>query len=125
MKLRISNNSLRIRLNRDDVAALNAGQELLQRLEIGPGNFSYRLRADAEANGITSRFVDGLLTILVPAAEARRLAVTDQVGIASQAESPSRVQVLIEKDFRCLDESANDPGEPLYPNPLEKEQLQR
>jgi hypothetical protein len=57
--------------------------------------------------------------VQVPAEMARNWAETDAVGISGEVDLGVRgvLSVLVEKDFACLDQSAEN-NEDTFPNPL-------
>jgi hypothetical protein len=111
MKLRLYNNSIRLRLGRGEVARVAAGECVEERVDFG-GNVSlrYSLQVSTGAAQASARFSNGHLMILVPLDEARDWAATERVGIdASQPSSAGQsLRILIEKDFECLDNPAEN-----------------
>jgi hypothetical protein len=112
MKLRIHGNTLRLRLKQGEVLALAAGGAVEDRCELPGQALVYRLSPDAAAMGVA--FNEGALIVGLPAETVAAWAESEQVGIAG-AVGP--VEVLIEKDWRCLD--AKDPrdNEDTFPHP--------
>ena len=112
MKLRIHGNALRLRVKQGEVAALAAGETVEERCELPGQALVYRLSPGSGEMGVT--LADGVLTVAVPTAAVAAWATTEQVGMAGSA---GPVEVLVEKDWRCLD--AKDPrdNEDTYPHP--------
>ena len=119
MKLRIFNNSIRLRLRQSEVTQLIAVGSVEGRLDFGVGSaLEYRLVADGDASGTRVAFVVGEIRITVPKDVAHGWANGSDVTIsANQDNSAGGLQILIEKDFQCLHK--DDPSEAdAYPNPM-------
>jgi hypothetical protein len=87
MKIRIKGNSLRYRLTKSDVAQLAEEGHLQEEIDF---------------------------ILFVPNDVIKELAETDKVGFEGKHES---LHLLVEKDFTCLDNVAEDHSD-NYPNPL-------
>jgi hypothetical protein len=115
MKLRIRNNSLRIRLNRNEVAELSQGK-LLQESVAFPGGsaFSYRLSmAIDELTSVT--FLDGTLTLAIPEQSVRDWSGSDDIGLYYKLDAGSPLDIAIEKDLECLDAPDEERDPFAYP----------
>jgi len=122
MKLRIHGNSIRLRLNRREVAQFAAAGRLEEALEYGIGagdRLVYRIESSDSAPALAVRVVGQAITLVLPAAQAQAWTHTDLVGVGADVllSADKRLTVLIEKEFRRLHGAAYDPD--LYPNPLE------
>ena len=109
MKLRIRENTLRLRLTQTEVAELvrsgkvenrtqlvrDAARGLVFRLQLTP----FRLAPGVEFDGHQ-------ITVSLPEAEARSWARENKVGI--YGEEPWGLKVSVEKDFQCLDHRPNE-----------------
>lgn len=115
MKLRLNGNTLRLRLNRAELANLATSGRVADSIAFGPGTrLVYSLEIDRSASKARAAYEPGQIRVLVPEADARDWISTDRVGIESAPSTgPS---ILIEKDFQCLHRDADDPD--AYPNPL-------
>jgi hypothetical protein len=121
MKLRCQTNSLRLRLKRGEVAQLAESGRLEETITLGPGPHDvlrYVLETSPSAKEPTARFGEGVLVVCLPETIARTWAASEQVGIeAWQPAAPGNpLQILIEKDFACLDRSDADNVD-TYPHP--------
>lgn len=112
MKLRIHGNALRLRVKQGEVTALAAGETLEDRCELPGQALVYRLTPGGSEMGVT--FADGVLTVAVPAATVAAWAGAEQVGMAGVAGA---VEVLVEKDWRCLDSKDPRDNEDTFPHP--------
>ena len=109
MKLRIRENTIRLRLTQTEVAELvrngrvenciqlvkEAVRGLVFRLQLSP----FRLAPGVEFDGRQ-------ITVSLPEAEARSWARENKVGI--YGEEPWGLKVSVEKDFQCLDHRPNE-----------------
>ena len=121
MKLRIKGASIRLRLTRGEVSDFAGSGLVKSATPFGPRQpFTYTLMASDQADTLTASFDGEGLSVVVPAAAARRWAMTDEVGIEGEQPAGSEVlHILIEKDFQCLhrDDARRDPD--AYPHPMQ------
>jgi hypothetical protein len=120
MKLRIHDNSIRLRLSRPEVELFAATGHIFEVLEFGNvTDFTYTLEVSEAQKVITATHTHHAISILVPHTLAQQWTATDQVSISgTQPLSGGRnLQILIEKDFKCIHKSAEG-DEDAYPNPL-------
>lgn len=119
MKLRIQNNSIRLRLNRREVETFTKAGSLEEALEHSLGRLVYGIQSSTDAPRAEVLVGSGRIHIVLPAEVARDWTGTDRVGISDEVEfgEGKRLSVLVEKEFRRLHGATNDPD--LYPNPLE------
>jgi len=119
MKLRLRDDSLRLRLMQSEVDALNADGLVESRTRLPGGELVYALRADAAAEFVAARLEDGRITVSIPADIARDWAMTDVVSV--QGEQPldrgAVLHILVEKDFRCLVPREGENESDMYPHP--------
>ena len=121
MKLRIKGNTLRIRVSRSEVARLLAGDRLEETIHFSSApvaKFTYALQQGQSLSRPTVQYTENRVAILIPAEEAKTWGTTDQVGIFENISlgNLGSLGLLIEKDFACLDQSAEE-NEDAYPNP--------
>jgi hypothetical protein len=120
MKLRIHENSLRLRLTQKEVAQFRRSGRVDAAVYFAPGRMlSYSMESLPDATEVSADFDDSAIRILIPTSIAIRWVDSNDVGI--QALQPIgeglRLALLIEKDFHCLHRT--DEQEPdAYPNPL-------
>jgi hypothetical protein len=113
MKLRMHDNTVRVRLNRREVDRF-AQSGVVEDIMAFPNPLHYALIADG---GLKSRaiFEEGRIEIRIPAGTANAWANSEEVGIAAQ---DGNIDILIEKDFHCLHKEGSDDPD-AYPNPAE------
>ncbi|GGF49447.1 DUF7009 family protein [Echinicola rosea] len=121
MKLRINNNSIRLRLTQTEVQQVAAGKSITEHLLVGrnkPG-LEYSLILEGNAQEVEAIFEDNHLKIILPEALAFAWASTDEVSIRHvQHEGQSYENILlIEKDFQCLHKRPDEDESDNFPNP--------
>jgi 3-methyladenine DNA glycosylase Mpg len=113
MKIRIKGNSLRYRLTKRDVDQFLKEGYLEETTNFGNRQLIYALQRNGQDN-ITASFQNNKITLNMPATLATEWAQTERVGFDGQ---DNELYLLIEKDFKCLDNVAEDQSD-NYPNPL-------
>ena len=112
MKLRVRKNSLRLRLNSQDVAALT--QALLLEDQVNfPGNSAliYRLVPTADSR-LDAAFSNGIITVSIPLAKIRDWAPGEEIGLYFKIEN---LDIAIEKDLECTTASTEESDPYAYP----------
>lgn len=121
MKIRIHNNSIRLRLSMSEVEQLSETNEIREELQFPAPHpsFIYTLKASADEKLLNTGFENGQITIRLPLSEIKDWANTEQVGIAKTQTlaDGSDLQLLIEKDFQCLHKRAGENEKDNFPNP--------
>ncbi|MFK8016944.1 MAG: hypothetical protein AB8G17_16065 [Gammaproteobacteria bacterium] len=108
MKLRLRDDTLRLRLQQQEVEQLGNGDSVEAHTPLQNAGLTYRL-TPTNASSISATLEQNALAIGVPQAVARAWANSDQVAIKADIESKdgATLSVLIEKDFQCLAPDAN------------------
>jgi hypothetical protein len=119
MKLRIKGNTIRLRLTKSEVDFFEKENHIKEETDFGNSVFSYSLITDANAAVITAQLYDNTVTVTIPKANAIEWFTTNMVGLNAEMEigSGRKLYILIEKDFKCLDETVEDQSD-NYDNPL-------
>ena len=120
MKLRIHDNSIRLRLNRREVAQFASAGQIAETVEFGPNQrLRYGLESSPDAAGVEARFSGSDIMIVLPGTLAREWAETERVSVQGDQTlcTGKSLAILVEKEFRRLHGATLDPD--LYPNPLE------
>jgi hypothetical protein len=120
MKLRIHDNSIRLRLSRTEVELFAATGHILEALEFGDlSDFTYVLEASESQKVVSATHTAHIISITVPHHLAQEWTSTDLVSISGAQPLPDgrELQILIEKDFKCIHKSAEG-DEDAYPNPM-------
>jgi hypothetical protein len=122
MKLRIKGNSIRLRLGRSEVKRLSSGGAVEESTVFGPfaeERFVYAICASHENSIVSASFADRCLLVRVPWRQIQKWADTDEVGIQALQRTGDEewLQILIEKDFECVEAPAGESQEDAFPNP--------
>ena len=121
MKLRLRNNSIRFRLTQSEVARLAEDGTVEEAINFGPlptEALTYVLSASADSDAIKAEFNGERIEVFIPKTAVDLWSSTDQVGIeAVQNIDNGKLQILIEKDFRCLEPRTGGDDEDTFPNP--------
>jgi len=121
MKLRIRENTIRLRLKRSEVDQIASGKSIVEHTQFPHSILTYRLEIADKGPSVAS-FDQGNLAVRVPISEVRQWAQSDQVSIlAEQAVGDSQMlSLLVEKDFKCLSPGHHRPDEDdddTFPHP--------
>ena len=119
MKIRISDDSIRLRLDRSEVDEIGQGRPVHCRTRFGDGGeFRYGLSV-GEGETITAEFRDGCIEVSLPTATAQQWAGDEtEVSIRGENEFEGGVlALLIEKDFECLDPREGEDQSNRFANP--------
>ena len=124
MKLRVRNNSIRLRLTQTEVADFIAHGTVEETIEFGltaDKNLVYRLE-QAAVEIVRADFAEGKITISVPASQAENWAKTNQIGIKTEQDlgNGKMLKILIEKDFACLEPRAGEDEGEAFPHPEQR-----
>ena len=115
MKLRINDNSLRLRLTRSEVEEFASSGHYESSVDLAGGRLVYRLEKDADAMLPSAAFADGTITVSVPRSAADQWTESDDVGI--EEPHAAGLKIAIEKDFACLKPRADEDTPDHYPHP--------
>ena len=102
MKLRYSENSLRLRVRKSEMEALKTESVLEEKVQIGAAAFRFILRS-SESAVVNATFDNKAITLHVPTKELEQWMNSEQVGIEAKQslEEGGVLLLLIEKDFPC------------------------
>jgi hypothetical protein len=122
MKLRVLDNSLRLRLTRTEVdAALTDG--LVQGRVAFPGSNSFRYMLESSPAVVKpeAHISNNVLTVSVPESDVRAWATSEQVSITSEQPlgDGAYLRILVEKDFACLAPRDDEDESDMFPHPRE------
>ncbi|BDI28081.1 hypothetical protein CCAX7_001320 [Capsulimonas corticalis] len=122
MKLRIRGNSVRLRLDRREIAALGLGDTVEERTEFGPSP-EHTLRCTVVAREqdtpLAAAFTQNQIAIFIRQEDAATLVNTETVGVeAAQEIGDGRsLRLLLEKDFACLQDRVGEDDTHSFDNP--------
>ena len=120
MKLRLTSDSIRLRLGPAEVGRLVERGQIGHRVAFAPGqSLAFTLAIDPALTAVRASFDDGRLRVELPAAVARRWAGSaDEVSIRAEQPVPEGrpLSIRVEKDFECLHGEAEDNAD-TFPHP--------
>jgi len=122
MKLRIRDNSIRLRLTRSEVDVFCSEGLLSSAVHFPDGaKIVYSVESSPASVKPMARYANNTISVRVPETTVREWAKSEQVSISSeQALDDGRVlSVLIEKDFACLTPREGEDESDMFPHPKE------
>jgi len=121
MKLRILDDSLRLRLPQGEVQQLRTTGRVEATIRFGPGpqqRLVYALVAVPQAQRISATLTDREIAVHVPEAMAHAWADGDEVSLrGEQSLGDGVLRLLVEKDFKCLTPREGEADYDGYANP--------
>ena len=120
MKLRIRDNSVRLRLTQSEVeAASREGMVTAHTTFPGGHVFTYRLESSPASVKPEAFFAAGEMTVRVPEETVLGWASSEQVSISGEQSVNDDValKILVEKDFACLAPREDEDESDMYPHP--------
>jgi len=118
MKIRIKGNSLRYRLSMSDIAQFERDGYVEEVVDFGRSQLTYSLQT-GPTQSLVAEYANNKIIVFMPHAWSDELVNTGRVGFGNNS---SGLYLLIEKDFQCLDNVAEDQSD-NYPNPLAAQSL--
>lgn len=122
MKLRIRDNSIRLRLSQTEVATIRSEGLVGGRVSFAGGAcLTYCLESSPACVDVEAQFADGEISVRLPEASVIAWADSDEISIeATQSLSDGdHLTILIEKDFACLSPREGEDESDLYRHPQE------
>jgi hypothetical protein len=121
MKLRIKENSLRLRISRSELAHLQAGgriEETIRFAEAPEARLTYALESAVQSSTVRVRYGFHDVTVILSQDQVRVWEAEGEVGIYSNLDigSAGSLDVIVEKDFACLDGSDEENSD-AFANP--------
>jgi hypothetical protein len=121
MKLRINSTSIRLRLLRSEVAKFVESGRIEEKIQFAPdqGAFLvYALECESGPKQVEVRYKANQMAVVLPRELALSWAQTEEVGVYASVEvgGHSSLEVVVEKDFACLDRSDAD-NQDTFPHP--------
>ncbi len=108
MKLRIKGNSIRLRLTKSDVEKICNSSYLEEVTSFGENTFKYCLQSLDNLEKLSAEFKAGTITVYIPSSFVKDWDKNDIVGFDSGSIDKNELFILVEKDFKCLDETTED-----------------
>jgi hypothetical protein len=122
MKLRIKGNSLRLRVSRSELARFQAGgriEETIHFTAAPEATLTYALESASKPAPVTVRYGSREVTVILSQDRARIWGDQSEVGVYTTLDMgpAGSLEVVVEKDFACLDRSDEDNSD-AFANPL-------
>ena len=119
MKLRILDNSIRLRLTQSEVDTARTDGLVRGRVRFaGSNTFDYVLESSPATVKPEAHISNNVLTVRVPKMDIEQWAASQQVSIRSDQllDDGEQLRILIEKDFQCLAPRDEDESD-MFPHP--------
>lgn len=120
MKLRIKDNSLRLRLTRGEVDALRKDNVVASTTGFPGGRqLQYSVESSPASVNPAAFFSDNVVMVRLPESTVASWATTEQVSMSGEQilDDGSRLTILVEKDFVCLTEREGEDESDMFPHP--------
>jgi len=120
LKLRIRDNSIRLRLSQTEVESVNANGLVRGRVPFaGSNSFDYVLESSPATVRPEAHISNNVLTVRIPQSDIKQWAESEQVSIASDQvlDDGEQLKILIEKDFACLAPREGEDESDMFPHP--------
>jgi hypothetical protein len=123
MKLRLIHNSIRLRLTKGEVDRIAESGSVEETIVFGPQPdqaVTYAIKTSTTDADIHAAIDTNWITVVVPERIAANWAATKQVGMEAvqEIDGGAALQILIEKDFKCLEPRDNGDDADTFPHPL-------
>lgn len=120
MKLRVLDNSIRLRLTRSEVDAVNDSGLVRGRVRFaGSNTFDYVLESSPATVKPEAHISNNVLTVRLPEMDVQQWAASEQVSIRSAQllDGDDQLTILVEKDFQCLAPREGEDESDMFPHP--------
>lgn len=120
MKLRIKDNSVRLRLTRSEVDVLRESGVVAATTGFPGGKeFRYRVESSPASVSPAAMLSDNTLTVRLPESAVLAWATTEQVSLPGEQvlDNGALLKILVEKDFVCLTGRDDEDESDMYPHP--------
>lgn len=121
MKLRIRDNSLRLRLTQVEVERLRRDGLVSARILFPDGReLVYEIESSPASVAPAAFYGGDTITVRLPETRVLAWAATDQVSIEEEQllTGGESLKLLVEKDFACLAPREGEDESDMYPHPL-------
>ena len=121
MKLRLLDDSIRLRLSRADVVVANEHGVVEGQTRFPDGSvFTFALKGLPNGSDASASFESNRMVVGLPAAEISAWA-NDDTAVSLHGELPlphgDSLKLLVEKDFKCITPRGDEDQSDLFPNP--------
>ena len=123
MKLRLRDNSIRLRLTRGEVDTVCEQGLVRATVPFSAGvSFDYILESSPACVKPAAHFSNGVLQVSLPQDSVSDWAGSEQVSIAADQvlDDGGSLHILVEKDFACLAPRPGEDESDMFANPLDE-----
>lgn len=120
MKLRIRDNSIRLRLTQTEVDRLKRDGLVSAKTGFPSGrDFGYVLESSPASVKPEAFFSESIITVRVPESDVLAWASSNQVSMSGslQLDDGQTLELLVEKDFACLAPREGEDESDMFPHP--------
>jgi hypothetical protein len=120
VKIRIQDNSIRLRLTRGEVDAMRERGVVRSQTGFPGGRYlGYTLESSPACVQPTAFYSDNEIRVCLPEKDVTAWATTDQVAVDGEQtlDDGARLSILVEKDFACLAPRPGEDESDMYPHP--------
>ena len=119
MKIRIKDNSIRLRLTQSEVDLLSEQGKVEKETHFTLQSTLIYAIETADVTEMNATFENGKITVYLPIKEAQIWLNTEQVGMEylSPISDEESLKILVEKDFTCLVKREGEDDVDAYPHP--------
>ena len=120
MKIRIKDNSIRLRLTRGEVDTIRDTGEVISHTGFPGGRkFSYALESSPASVNPAAFYSDNEIRVRLPETVVLAWTSTEQVSIAGEQtlDDGEKLSILVEKDFNCLVPRPGEDESDMFANP--------
>ena len=120
MKLRLRENSIRLRLLQSEMNTLGEGGFVAETIVFSANQkLTYWLKISKDASEIFARFENEEIIVEIPTQAARDWIETDLVGLEyeQKIDEAAKLKILIEKDFVCVERPFDADNADAFPHP--------
>ncbi len=105
MKIRILDNSIRLRLSKSEVEQFNDEGEIISRTQFPGGAFFEYALNKTNIEEMNASYSEGKIELFCPSAVVEKWANSNRVGFRNELSLGKKgtLSLLVEKDFKCLD----------------------
>ena len=125
MKLRLRENSVRLRLLQSEVVQLRETGNVSETIVFGINpteNLTYSLRTSAEASEISAQIIDNHIEVFLPLLMAENWTDSNEVGLYAERKigDLAFLNIIVEKDFVCVERPLDADNADAFPHPKMK-----
>jgi hypothetical protein len=120
MKVRLSENSIRLRLLQSEVEKVRKSGSVSEKIQFNQSQIlTYTLKTSNDAAEISARYEEGEIVVEIPPDAARNWTETNLVGLEKEQRTSetATLKITIEKDFVCLDRAFDADNADAFPHP--------